>query len=150
MKTRAGFVTGNWLYLVPAVFWLACDTEHAFAQLTPLFSGTLRGGIAVDGWAGVSSPTFETTGVFRIQLPRGARVRQAFYGVVALTPIPIPPGPAGHPRRVTLGRAPHLFVRTVEGMPDRLPTGAGAFTWALFQNDVTEVVRGIVGDSAPG
>ena len=53
------------------------------AEATPMtFRGTaqselLRGGVAVDGWGGISGPSTFAQGSVKIQLPRGARVSRA-------------------------------------------------------------------------
>ena len=106
---------------------------------------SLRGGLTVDGWAGISTETTYATGALHIQIPRGGRVRRAvlYSGLVDYFRAPIAPvraGPTGSPREVRVGSGATEVVRRLEGAPEySLPQ------WALFVTDVTAAVRGVVG-----
>ncbi len=143
-------VRARWVgALLGALCASAVERVSDAQTLRPTISESFRGGVAVDGWAVVSSRTDEVPGVFRIRLPRGARVRQAvLYDVVQMhgTGFPVAAGPAGSPRRVTLGRMGAQFVRNLEGMPDQVLTN----TYGLWRNDVTTQVRAVVGAAATG
>jgi hypothetical protein len=116
--------------------------------LRPRINETIHGGLTVDGWGEISSPTTFASGEFHLQIPRGARVRAAvlFSGTLSGNASPvIPAGPAGNPRVVIVGTGPTAITRTLEGMPNYVNGG-----WGTFATDVTDAVRGVVGATAPG
>ena len=48
------------------------------AALDPTFVEALRGGVVADSWAGTSSETTFASGVVKVQIPKGAKVKKAF------------------------------------------------------------------------
>lgn len=105
----------------------------ARADLTPLVSESVRGGLAVDGWAALGDETTRATGAFSVRVPPGATVTKAMLvSLVAKDAGPVPAGPPGFPRIVELDGA---VARTLEGAVD---AEAGAF--GAFVTDVTASV----------
>jgi len=131
---------------------VAASTAPAVAEGQTLRVGvseSFRGGVTVDGWSAVSTPTTLVAGEFRIQLPRRARVRRAmlYTGVITTGSLQaIPAGPAGNPRIVQIGTGNARFVGSLEGRA----TYAASRLWGTFRFDVTENLRAIVGSNHPG
>lgn len=106
----------------------------------------LHGGVAVDGWGGISSPTTFAQGSVKIQLPKGARVSRAllltggYDGVVyntAKTRYELPT--SATPRGVILGPGAAINV-PLEGLPFAVYANGSAPSWEV-KTDVTAVVR---------
>jgi Cys-rich repeat protein len=116
---------------------------------------SFRGGVTVDGWAVVSTETQAVDGAFHIRIPRGGRVRRAvLYSSVhaegGATVRPVPAGPAGYPRQITIGTGTRSTVRSLEGMPTYTAADAGGREWGTFVNDVTATIRALVGPVSAG
>jgi len=118
------------------------------------YNETVRGGLTMDGWGALSSPTTYATGSFRLRIPRGGRVVWArLLTDVVMRPEPVetamvPEGPAGSPREVIVGGVNGAITRRLEGRPDFVRTVS--FTYGTFSTDVTTAVRYAIGSVAPG
>lgn len=115
---------------------------------------TLRGGVTVAGFAVAGNATTLSTGMMRVQLPRGATVRGAIlYSGAGYGPGgPIPTSPM--PRVVQLGSGATMVTRTLEGSGDfsaAEPTYfAGRVVHHTFATDATTAVRAAIGATAAG
>ncbi len=118
------------------------------------YNETVRGGLTMDGWGALSSPTTYAMGTFRLRIPRGGRVVWArLLSDVVMRPqdvatAMVPAGPAGSPREVVVGGMNGGITRRLEGRPDFVRTVS--FTYGTFSTDVTTAVRYVVGPVAPG
>jgi hypothetical protein len=141
-----------------ALIGLSATAQSARVEAQTLRVGVseaFRGGVTVDGWSVVSTPTQAVDGAFRIRIPRGGRVRRAvLYSSVhaegGATVRPVPAGPAGSPRQVTLGSGVRSTVRSLEGMPTYTAVDPMGREWGTFVNDVTTTMRAIVGPASAG
>ncbi len=146
---RAGM---RWGWMLGALGLLGGVAAPSIAEGQTLRVGvseSFRGGVTVDGWSAVSTPTTLVTGEFRLQMPRRARVRRAilYTGVITTGSLQaIPAGPAGNPRIVQVGTGNARFVGSLEGRA----TYAASRLWGTFRFDVTENLRAIVGSNHPG
>jgi MYXO-CTERM domain-containing protein len=122
--------------------------------LRAVYNETLRGGLTMDGWGAVSSPTAYVEGAFHLRVPRGARIVWArLFTDVVMRGQPeatatVPAGPDGFPREVVLGGTNGAITRRLEGRPDYVRTMS--LTYGTFATDVTSAVRLLVGSVAPG
>ncbi|MDB4933028.1 MAG: hypothetical protein JWM10_5512, partial [Myxococcaceae bacterium] len=141
---------GAWLGATEA----AAQDAGAPVALRAVYNETLRGGLTMDGWGAVSSPTTYAEGAFHLRIPRGARVVWArLFTDVVMRGQPeatatVPAGPAGSPREVVLGGTNGAITRRLEGRPDYVRTQF--LTYGTFATDVTSAVRLLVGAVAPG
>lgn len=114
------------------------------AILTEKFAMAVRGGVASDSWGDKSTETVFKDGTLKLQVPKGATIKQAwlvssvvFYSSNVNN---IAAGPVGFPRGVILGGGGQL-TRQLEGAPDQI----GASTrFGSFVTDVTTIVKGLV------
>ncbi|MDP3220653.1 MAG: hypothetical protein Q8S73_41590, partial [Deltaproteobacteria bacterium] len=145
--------------LLGALLGLGAVTAGGDALAQPVtlraaYNETVRGGLTMDGWGALSSPTTYATGAFHLRIPRGGRVVWArLLSDVVMRPQPVetatvPAGPDGSPREVVIGGINGGITRRLEGRPDFVRTVS--FTYGTFSTDVTSAVRFAVGAVAPG
>ncbi|MEZ4394185.1 MAG: hypothetical protein R3A48_24185 [Polyangiales bacterium] len=121
----------------------ACLTAAAVparAQLFSRFNETLRGGVTVDGWGGLSTVNGFINGSFTVRLPAGATVRRA-YLYTEIMPSPFAVLTTSPAPQVVLGSGSNTFTRNIVGATDR---------GRLFVSDVTATLQGLFGAAAGG
>lgn len=153
--------------LVAALLGAAVARDAHATPLVEQLKGTVRGGVATDGWAAQSdTDSFTQGGAFQIALPKGATIKRAilvssvFAGVGDVAVVPTNPG---KPREVHVGKdadSPSPTGATARVVLEGAPAAGvtqhrhvgpnGPLTYFTFVADVTSAVREVVGAAAPG
>ena len=113
------------------------------AALDATFVEALRGGVVADSWAGTSTAATFASGVVKVQIPKGAKVKKAFLisgGIGGLNGAGLLPVVAATPRGVILGGAangPLTFPISGE-------VAHRDGDWWNYVNDATAVLKPLI------
>jgi hypothetical protein len=134
------------LPLAGSAFAWSGSAAAASTTLSELFNDAIHGGVVVDGFSAETTTATFKSGSVIVDIPSGAKVRQAWLVSITGNVAYAIPAVPGTPRQVILGSGANATTVTIEGNP-QFPSAADSLGYGAWVTEVTTKLQAIVGTS---